>query len=56
MDLIDRECLFGLGCGFVDLLMLASTLMTPGVQLWTLDQRLCALAKQFSVMYQPTLH
>lgn len=53
MDFIERERLFGLGCGLVDLLLLASTLMTPGAELWTLDKRLCALAERFEVMHQP---
>lgn len=56
MDFIERERLFGLGCGLVDLLLLASTLMTPGVELWTLDKRLCALAERFGVLHQPALH
>jgi len=56
MDFIERERLFGLGCGLVDLLLLASTLMTPGVELWTLDKRLSALADRFGVMYRPALH
>src|SRR5574337_300091 len=42
--------------GLVDMLLLASTLMTPGVELWTLDKRLCALAERFGVMHRPTLH
>lgn len=53
---VERERLFGLGCGMVDMLLLASTLMTPGVELWTLDKRLGALAERFGVMHQPTLH
>lgn len=56
MDFIERESLFGLGCGLVDLLLLASTLMTPGVTLWTLDKRLCALADRFGVMFRPAPH
>lgn len=56
IDFIERERLFGLGCGLVDLLLLASTLITPGVVLWTLDKRLCALADRFDVMYQSALH
>lgn len=56
MDLIEREQLFGLGCSLVDLLLLASTLLTPGAELWTLDKRLSALATRFGVMHQPTLH
>ena len=56
MDFIEREQLFGLGCGLVDILLLASTLMTPGVELWTLDRRLCSLAERFGVLHQPALH
>jgi predicted nucleic acid-binding protein len=56
VDFIDHERLLGLGCGLVDLLLLASTLMSPGVELWTLDKRLSALAQRFSVLHRPTLH
>jgi len=56
MDFIDREQLFGMGCGLVDLLLLASTLMTPGTELWTLDKRLCTLAQRFGVAHQPQRH
>jgi predicted nucleic acid-binding protein len=53
MAFIERERLFGLGCGWVDMALLASTLMTPGVRLWTLDQRLHALAERFGVAHGP---
>jgi len=33
MDFIEREKLFGIGCGQVDLMILTSTLMTPGDKL-----------------------
>lgn len=56
MDFIEHERLFGLGCGLVDLLLLASTLMTPDAELWTLDKRLGALANRFGVMHRPTEH
>jgi hypothetical protein len=56
MDFIEHERLFGLGCGLVDLLLLASTLMTPDAELWTLDKRLGALANRFGVMHRPTGH
>jgi hypothetical protein len=39
MDFIERERLFGAGCGLVDLMLLASALVTPGIELWTLDKR-----------------
>ena len=57
MDFIESQRLFGLGCVLVDLLLLlASTLMTPGAELWTLDKRLGALAERFGVTPRPTLH
>ena len=53
MDFIEREALYGLGCGFVDLSLLASTLITPNTELWTLDKRLADLSKHFGVMHSP---
>ena len=54
--LIEREALYGLGCGWVDLCLLASTLLTPGAVLWTLDQRLETLANRFGVAFTPQSH
>ncbi len=51
-DFIERERLYGLGCGLVDMVLLASTLITPGAQLWTLDKRLRAMAKRFRIAFQ----
>lgn len=56
MDFIERERLHGLGCGFVDMNLLASVLITPGARLWTLDKRLNQLAERFHVAYQPVRH
>ena len=56
MDFIERERLYGFGCGVVDMSLLASTLITPGAELWTLDKRLAELAGRFSIAYRPTLH
>ena len=49
--LIEQEKLYGLGCGLVDIALLASTLITPGAQLWTLDKRLAKLAERFDIHY-----
>jgi predicted nucleic acid-binding protein len=46
MAFINREKLYGLGYGLVDIMLLASTLMTPDTQLCTLDKRLHALTQQ----------
>ncbi len=40
LDFIEREKLYGLGCGLVDITLLASALL----KLWTLDKRLLRLA------------
>lgn len=55
MEFIEREKLYGLGCGLVDMALLASTLITPGTEFWTLDKRLAALAKRFGVAHRPPL-
>jgi hypothetical protein len=56
MEFIEREKLYGLGCGLVDMALLASTLITPGAELWTLDKRLADLAGSFGAAYRTTLH
>jgi len=53
---IEREKLYGRGCGLVDMSLLASTLITPGAALWTLDKRLSDLAEHFGVVHRPKLH
>ena len=56
MAFIEREKLYGLGCGFVDIALLASSCITPEATLWTLDKRLSELAKRFNVQFVPSLH
>jgi len=52
---IEREKLYGPGCGVVDLALLASTLLTPGSRLWSLDRRLVELAQRFDVAFRPAV-
>jgi predicted nucleic acid-binding protein len=56
MEFIEREKLYGFGCGLVDMALLASTLITPGARLWTLDKRLADLAGRFGVAHRVALH
>lgn len=56
MQFIETEQLYGQGCGGADLTLLASTLMTPGAQIWTLDNRLASLARRLSVAYPRDPH
>ncbi|WP_048438175.1 type II toxin-antitoxin system VapC family toxin [Caenimonas sp. SL110] len=51
----EREKLYGLGCGLVDLALLASTLVTPGASLWSFDRRLVEVAQRFGVAHRPDL-
>ena len=56
LDFIEREKLYGSGCGFVDMALLASTLITPDTRLWSLDKNLAELAGRFQVHYSQQSH
>lgn len=56
VDFIERERLYGRGCGLVDMCLLASTLITPSAKLWTLDKRLAEIAREFDAGFQPASH
>jgi predicted nucleic acid-binding protein len=56
MQFIERESIYGVGCGLVDMMLLASTLITPNAKLWTLDKRLANLAEQFGVAHRVAVH
>ena len=49
LHLIERHALAGLGIGYVDAHLLASTLLTPGSSFWTRDKRLSAVAEQLTL-------
>ena len=53
---IEFERLHGLGCGIVDLMLHASTVVSPYVDIWTLDKRLEKLSNRFGVMHRVSLH
>lgn len=46
LTLIDNHQLFGLGIGYIDVHLLAATMLTTGARLWTRDKRLAAVATQ----------
>jgi hypothetical protein len=48
--------MYGTGCGFIDMILLTSTLITPGATLWTLDKHLARLAQRFNVAHQVPVH
>lgn len=49
MSLVETHRLTGLGVGYIDAHLLASTRLTPGARLWTGDQRLGAVARRLGV-------
>jgi hypothetical protein len=49
--LIEREQLQDSGCGAVDLLLLASVMLTSDAGLWTMDKSLEALAARFNIAF-----
>jgi predicted nucleic acid-binding protein len=51
LALIEREQLHDLGCGAVDLMLLASAMLTEDAALWTFDKNLKALAERFDVSF-----
>jgi predicted nucleic acid-binding protein len=52
---LEKNQLMGKGIGFIDLHLLASTLLTPNTFLWTRDRRLHGLAKQFDICWKNAL-
>jgi predicted nucleic acid-binding protein len=46
---IGDQSLFGLGIGYIDAHLLASTRLTPDTTLWTRDKRLLAVATRLSL-------
>ena len=55
LALLQRRALFGRGCGFVDISLLASVLLSEQTLLWTLDKRLVAVATELARAYRPAL-
>ena len=56
LTLLDTRQLYGRGCGFVDMGLLASTLIAEDSLLWTADKRLDMIAGEFNKAYRPILH
>jgi predicted nucleic acid-binding protein len=53
LTLIEQRKLVAIGIGYVDAHLLASTITTPGCQLWTRDRRLAAVADGLGVAANP---
>lgn len=46
LEFIERRQLMGRGVGYLDMHLLASACLTPGVRLWTRDRKLAALVAE----------
>jgi hypothetical protein len=55
LTLIERQQLYGRGCGFVDVSLLASALLSTHTQLLTSDARLLRVAQAMGCAYQSDL-
>jgi len=49
LHFIETQALYGLGIGYVDAHLLASTRLTPGAELWTRDKRLLAASQKLGL-------
>jgi len=56
LALMERRSLYGRGCGFVDMSLLAAALLSGQTLLWTLDKRLALMAAEADKAYGPRLH
>jgi predicted nucleic acid-binding protein len=52
LELVEREQLQDLGCGAVDMSLLASVLLTSDTLLWTVDKNLDALSTRMGVAFR----
>lgn len=53
LTFIERHQLFGLGIGYLDAQLLASTYATADARLWTNDKRLAAAARRLGRIFEP---
>lgn len=55
LELIEREQLQDLGCGAIDMSLLASVLLTADTLLWTVDKNLDALAMRLRIAFRASI-
>ena len=56
LAMMDARQLYGRGCGFVDMSLLASVLLSEKTLIWTMDKRFELLAVELNRVYRPALH
>jgi predicted nucleic acid-binding protein len=55
LHFIERHALAGLGIGYIDAHLLASTQLTAGSLLWTRDKRLASAAEHLGLACKPSI-
>lgn len=56
LSMLDTRQLYGRGCGFVDLSLLASALVSEKTLIWTLDKKFEQLAVEANKAFSSKLH
>jgi predicted nucleic acid-binding protein len=56
LEMTERRNLYGRGCGFVDMSLLAATLLSKDALIWTMDKRLDSVASELKRVYRTALH
>jgi hypothetical protein len=56
LDFVEKEKLYDLGYGLIDVTLLMCTSITPGATLMTADHRLAALADRIEVLHRTAIH
>lgn len=56
LAMMDVRQLYGRGCGYVDMSLLAAALLSDKISIWTLDKRFELLVTESNLAYRPKLH
>ena len=56
LTMMNTRKLFGRGCGFVDMSLLASSLISEKLHIWTVDKRFELIASELGLAYKPRLN
>lgn len=56
LAMMDVRQLYGRGCGYVDMCLLASALLSERTLIWTMDKRFELLVSEANRVYRPKLH
>lgn len=56
LAMMEARQLYGRGCGYVDICVLASALLSEKTFIWTMDRRFEILAAEVNRAYRPKLH